>query len=321
MFSNPEPLLRLKRGKTTETIHNGWICVLDNNQKVVFKKGNIQDPIFLRSVAKPIQALPIIDFNIQIHERALAVICGSHSGSSRHLNILKNLMKEFHLSQSSLQCGVHEPFDESERKKLIKKNLKPNPLHNNCSGKHIGMLCLCKEKGWNLKNYLSPAHPLQKSIFRNISHISGTKAIYTAVDGCSAPTFALPVINIARMFSLLTGELSGKYSFLLQSIRNNPYYFGGNGLLDSEIIKASGGKIISKAGAEGIIVCAYKGYSIVLKVADGSPKARSIIILKLLQNLNWLKNSDVSNSGLNKILRSYFTNHSKKTVCSKDILF
>ena len=320
MLPTPEPILRLKRGKTIETIHNGWICILDNNQKVVLKKGNIHDPVFLRSVAKPIQALPIIDFNIQIPEKTLAVICGSHSGSSKHINLLKNLMQKFHIKESFLQCGIHEPFDESERKKLIKKNLKPTPLHNNCSGKHTGMLCICKKNGWPTKSYLSCNHPLQELILKNIIQLSGAKTIYTAIDGCSAPTFALPVINIARMFSLLTGELSSKYSFLLQSIRNNPYYFGGNGLLDSEIIKASRGKIISKSGAEGIIVCAYKGYSIVLKVADGSPKARSIIILKLLQELNWLKSSDISNSCLSRTLKNYFTNHSGKTVCNEEIL-
>ena len=301
----PELLLKITRGNNIETLHNGWICVLDRNKRVIYKKGNVNDYSFLRSTAKPIQAIPLIENDIKVTQKELAIICGSHSGSEEHIVLLKSLLKKFNLRMSDLQCSIHEPSDKKERNRLLKTNSLPNILHNNCSGKHMGMLSVCKRNNWNLKNYLNPNHPLQRSILNKIKDLSETKNISTAIDGCSAPTFALPIINTGRIFSNFTRDK--KYSKIITAMKSNPYLIGGEEQIDSEIIKASSRDrvtqplLISKVGAEGIIIVAYDGNCAVVKIADGSQKARSIVILRLLLKLGWLKESQIKNTPLEKI--------------------
>ena len=316
----PELLLKTTRGNNIETLHNGWICVLDKNKKVTFKKGDINDYTFLRSTAKPIQAIPLIEHKIKATKKELAVICGSHSGSERHINILKSFSKKHNLNFSNLQCGIHEPSDKKEREKLYRTNSLPDILHNNCSGKHLGMLAVCKKNKWSLKNYLDPKHPLQKEIFNKIKELSEAKKIFSAIDGCSAPVFSLPIINIAKMFSNFTSM-----GWVTQPIQNamklHPYLMGCKGQIDSEIIKASNGKLLSKVGAEGIIIVTYDGNCAVVKIADGSQKARSIVILRLLLKLGWLKESQIKNSPLEKIYDLKIKNVSGKIVGKMQLTF
>ena len=288
--SKPELLLKTIRGNNIETLHNGWICVLDRNKKIIYKKGAVNDYIFLRSTAKPIQAIPVIESNIKVTRKELALICASHSGSERHISILKEFLRKHRINPSDLQCGIHQPFNPVPF---------PNVLHNNCSGKHIGMLIACKKNNWDLKNYTDPNHPLQRLILNKIKNLSEAKKIFIAIDGCSAPTFTLPVINIAKMFSNFT--LDKRYLEIINAMKLNPYLTGGEGQIDSEIIKVSKGKLVSKVGAEGIIIVAYDGSCAVVKIADGSQKARSIAILRLLIKLGWLKKEQIKNSPLEKI--------------------
>ena len=287
----PKLLLKITRGNNIETLHNGWICVLDRNKRVIYKKGNINDYNFLRSTAKPIQAIPLIENNIKVTQKELAIICASHSGSERHISILKGLLKKFNLSLSDLQCGIYKPLDE--------KVLHPNVLHNNCSGKHIGMLSVCKRNNWNLRNYLNQNHPLQRSLLNKIKDLSETNKISIAIDGCSAPTFSLPILNIGKIFSNFTRDK--KYSKIITAMKSNPYLIGGEEKIDSEIIKASNGKLISKVGADGVIIVAYDGNCAVVKIADGSQKVRSIVILRLLLKLGWLEEIQIKNSPLEKM--------------------
>lgn len=310
--SNPELLLKITRGNKTETIHNGWICVMDKSKKVIYKKGNINDYIFPRSSFKPIQAIPLIENNIGLSQEELAITCASHSGSERHINLLKHLLKKTGLVSSLLQCGIHEPSDEKEKQRLHKRNLPPNVLHNNCSGKHIGMLLVCKKRAWDLKTYLDPNHPLQKLIFNKVKELSETEEILTAIDGCSAPAYSLPVINTAKMFSNFT--IKQEHLKIISAMRSNPYLIGAKGQIDSEIIKASNRKLISKVGAEGVIIVAYEGNAAVIKIADGSQKARSIVVLRLLTRLGWLKENQIKNSTLEKAYDLKCKNHAGKVV-------
>ena len=320
-IKNPEPelLLKITRGDNVETLHNGWICVLDKNKKVVYKKGDINDFVFLRSAAKPIQAIPVIENNINVTQKELALICASHPGSERHINILKELLRKHYLNLSDLQCGIHEPSDEKERNKLLKTNSFPNILHNNCSGKHIGMLLVCKKNKWDLKSYINPHHPLQQFIVDKIKKLSETKKIFTAIDGCSAPTFSLSVLNISKMFSNFTCD--EKYSEIITAIKLNPYLIGCKGQIDSEIIKASNGKLISKVGAEGIIIVTFNGNCAVVKIADGAQKARSIVLLRLLVKLGWLKESQIKDSPLERIYDLRVRNYAGKVVGEVNIVF
>lgn len=314
---NPAKLLEVRRGREIETLHSGWICVLDKNKKVIFKKGNINDYVFLRSVAKPVQALSVIDFNVPASKKELAIMCGSHSASKEHLKVLNSCLKKNLLIESDLKCGVHRPFDEKENTRLIKKGRVPCTLHNNCSGKHIGMLAVCRKNRWDIKNYLNLNHPVQKAILKTIKKLSETNKIITAIDGCSAPTFAIPVINIAKMFSNLTRTKNNKYAEIINCFKKYPYLIGGKGSLDSEIIKASKGKLLVKSGAEGIIVAAFDGNAVIIKIADGSQRARAIVAIELLKKLKWIKLIEKPDN----LIKNMFKNHKGKTVCSAKILF
>ncbi len=316
---NPELLIKITRGNNIETLHNGWICVLDKNKKVIYKKGDINNIVFLRSTAKSIQAIPIIDYKINVTQNELAIICASHTGSSRHINLLKKIQKKFNLNINHLQCGIHSPLDDREKKRLIKEGLFPNVLHNNCSGKHLGMLAVCKKNAWETSNYLDPKHPLQKLIFNKIKKFSEAKKIDIAIDGCSAPTFAMPIVNVAKTFSNFTNDKASIR--IINAIKFNPYIIGGKGHIDSEIIKASSRKLISKVGADGIIIVAFNGNCAVVKIADGSQKARSIVILSLLKKLGWLKENDIRNSGLSKLFDLKIKNLSNKIVGEVKMVF
>lgn len=302
------------RGTNVENLHYGWICVVNQDKKTTYIKGNVLNKVFLRSCAKPIQAIPLIENNIKTSPRELAIICASHNGSKTHLKVLNTLIKKFNLKLSDLKCGTHFPFDEDERKRLIKSNLSPNVLHNNCSGKHVGMLAVCKKNKWDLKNYLSLKHPLQKIILSKIKALSESKKIEIATDGCGVPTFSLPVINIAKMYSNLTSPKNKKYTKIISAMTKYPYFVGSKNQIDSEIMKVSKGKLIAKVGGEGIIIIAGSGNSLVIKVADGSPTIRSFIVMKLLMKLRWLKKSEIKNTILEKILTSKIKNHSGKVV-------
>lgn len=318
-FKQPKPeLLAIsQRGKSIENIHNGWICVINKNKKVIYSKGEIKDKVFLRSAAKPVQAISVLDNNIDLSKKELAVICASHSGSKAHFTLLSKIMKRYKLSSSFLKCGLHLPFDEVERKRLLKHASLPNVLHNNCSGKHIGMLIVCIKNKWDKKNYLNSNHPIQKSILKNIKMLSETKNISIGIDGCGVPTFSLPIINIAKMFSNLTNPKNPKYkkySKLIKAMSENPYLAGGTKQLESEIMKKSHGNLISKGGAEGIIFAAKDGNCVVLKIADGSQTVRSFVFLRLLLKLGWLKKNKLKKSFLHEILAGNIKNHAGKIV-------
>ncbi len=321
LYHKPELIAFTTRGNSIETLHHGWICVLDKEKKIIYQKGNIFNHTFLRSIAKPIQAIPIIDNNLDVSTKELAIISGSHSGSGKHIDVLKNFAKKYKLDLTELKCGIHPPLDEVEKTKLIKKNLLPNPLHNNCSGKHLGMLAVCKTKNWDIKSYTSLNHPLQKLILKKISDLSETKKNITAIDGCSAPTFSIPIINAAKIFSNFTSQENNKYEKIVSAMQKYPFFVGGNNQIDTEIIKCSKEKLIAKVGAEGIIMAAYNGNSAVVKIADGSPRIRAAVLLHLLKKLKWLDHHNISeNPVLASVLKGDIKNHSGKLVGKMSVL-
>ena len=311
---NPEPLAYSVRGNTIETIHYGWICILNKYKKIIYKKGNILNKTFLRSSAKPIQSIPIIDNNLKISPQELAIACGSHTGSKKHIELLKAFLKKNDLKISDLQCGIHLPYDESEKKRLITHNLTPSPLHNNCSGKHIGMLSICKKNDWELKTYINPNHPLQQYILKKISELAETQDISMAVDGCGVPTFALSFEKIATIFSNFTEQENNNFKKIISCMTMFPYIVGGINQIDSEIMKASNGNLISKVGAEGLIVFGFNGNSAVIKIADGNQKIRSHVALKLLSELEWISEKRFKNPVIKEIQSNKIKNHTGKIV-------
>ena len=308
----PDLLAITTRGNSIETTHYGWICVMDKDKKIIYKKGDITDKVFLRSSLKPLQALTVVKYIKNITDKELAIICGSHSGSKSHLLLLKAFMKKQNIQLSNLQCSSHSPFDEIEKNNLIRNTKRPSPLHNNCSGKHLGMIAVCKKNKWDLKTYIKYNHPVQKEILHNLKNLSKSKLITRGIDGCRAPTYSICVNDIANLFSNFTFLKDMNYKRIISAMKKYPYLTGGKNHVDSEIMKRSALIEIAKGGAEGIIIVAHKGNSAVVKIADGSARARSAVIIRLLVKLKWLKTHEIKNSILENILKGKIKNHAGK---------
>src|ERR1044071_5877920 len=163
-----QPLFETTRGHIVESIHYGSIAVVDANGELISSYGDPQAVAFLRSSAKPFQALPFVerggveDFGFT--QRELSLSCASHNGSALHVQTIEGMQKKVGIEEMNLQCGTHMPDDVDEFKSMIVNNRKPTPNYNNCSGKHTAMLAHAKMRGLPLESYLDINHPIQQDI-------------------------------------------------------------------------------------------------------------------------------------------------------------
>lgn len=241
-------------------------------------------PYYLRSCAKPLQATLLIDYGIDLTSEELALCCGSHAGEECHIRIARQILEKFDIDESLLKCGVHAPLARSMQDKMLLRGEKPTAIHNNCSGKHIGFLVICKKKGWDMTTYDKPNHPLQIAIRDKINQMCEVEQSYPiTTDGCGVPILSMPLKNMLIGYKNLLN-----YTPIIQAIRNNPYFLGGENRLDTEIIEKTD-NLIAKVGAGGLCIVFYiktkEGF--VVKINDCSMEARRITVLELINNLNW----------------------------------
>ena len=314
-------LAAVYRGKTVESVHCGSVAVVDNRGKLLFSCGDPNFFTFLRSSAKPFQLLPLIESGAATHfnftPRELAIMAGSHSGSPRHVNLVKRILNKIGLSAKYLRCGVHVPFHYASRGISPSAKLKFSSLHHNCSGKHAGMLAVCQYLGWNLKNYLHPSHPLQKRILKRVSEVCHYPAskIKIGVDGCSAPNFALPLKNMAWGFAELVSSRKGDALYKVSSaMQKFPEMVSGQRRLDFQLAQAAGSKLLSKGGAEGLecIGLLDSDTGVAVRVQDGNSRAVGCAAAETLRQLGILKKSDLDK--ISKFAYPKIKNDAGKTV-------
>lgn len=287
----PELLVTYLRDGLSEQEHYGYI-VLANRQRAFDFTGDAKNqPFYLRSCAKPLQASLIIDFGMdkfyEMTEEEIALCCASHAGEEIHVNIAKNLLNKFELAENNLKCGLHKPISKTEQQKLIKDEKTETILQNNCSGKHLMMLGLCKMKGWSLEDYDSPEHPLQIAIKEKIYELCNvTKEYPVTKDGCGVPIMSMPLENMLHGY--LNLFCNPRYEKIKNAFLNNPYIIGGEDRTDTKIIENSQG-LIAKVGAGGlcIVVNTNTEEAFVVKISDADMKARELVVLKTLKNLHW----------------------------------
>ena len=296
----PALLIETTRSHILETQHFGFISVVDKQENILSKIGDDENKNFwFRSAAKPFQASLIIKsgaydkYNFTLEE--LAVCCASHTGTEEHTRTVQSVLDKIGLTEKTLQCGVHEPLDKKTRDFFIKNNIEPSQLHNNCSGKHAGMLAVCITNGWNTENYLDFDHPLQKEIKTTVANFCNFDEdnINIGTDGCSAPVHALPLYKMGVGF--LNLFLDKNYENIKKTFQKNPFLIGGNERLDTEIIKTSCGNLISKTAAGGLCVTINleKEQALVVKILDADTTARSIAIIEALKQLKWLSEEEL----------------------------
>jgi L-asparaginase II len=287
----PVPIVFAFRGHVCENVHfaSTLVCSETGIIEQMFPLGDSRS-VFLRSSAKPFQAYPLYQSPkaIDITLEEWAIICASHAATQHQLTLVEQVLQRAGTTVTDLQCGPHLPIDEAMARQLLCSETPPSPLHNNCSGKHAGMLLACRLNGWPLKTYLDPEHPLQKAILQAIIRFSGTDNIQIAVDGCGAPVFGLPLENIARLFSALARH--PELASLAEAMITHPEIVGDIHRIDTQLMQISGGNLVAKVGAEGVLGIGNRqtGQGMVIKVHDGNNAVRDRLAIAVLEDLGWL---------------------------------
>lgn len=263
-------------------------------------KGDDLTPYYLRSCAKPLQASLLIDYDIDFTPKELAFCSGSHAGEECHVKTAQGILNKLGLDEKFLKCGIHPPLSRTMQDKMLLKGEKPSAIHNNCSGKHLGFLAICKKQGWDLDTYYEPNHPLQIEVKRKIYELceimpphpsplpqgEGELDYPMTTDGCGVPIVSMPLKNLVIGYKNFTE----KYPKLVSAIMNNPYIYGGENRLDTEIMQNSEG-LIAKVGAGGLCIVyntkLNEGFAV--KMNDANMEARRFAVIEMLNELNWAK--------------------------------
>lgn len=314
-------LVEVRRGPIVESRHRGVIVAVEPDGRVITRFGDEDLTTSTRSTIKPIQALPIITSGaadrFDITSRELAVTCASHNGEAIHTETVANLLTRIGLDESALLCGAHAPYNEDVARRLERDGKSFTQLHNNCSGKHAGMLVTATHLGLSLEDYVSPDHPLQRkiaSMFAQLADLDGN--LPTAIDGCSAPTFGASLKSLALAFARLvspwsanqpdeshffglTISLAEASKRVVAAMTAHSEMVGGTkGRFDTDLLNASGGKLICKVGAEavysvGVLPCHRfpRGLGIAVKIEDGSYRAMGAAVIETLAQLGVLDQS------------------------------
>ena len=296
------------RGKTVESIHRGHIAIVDGTGNRVATIGDPETVTYFRSAAKPFQAIPLVSGGAAdafgFTEDEIAMACASHSGEPRHVKLVGSMLLKSGLSEADLRCGIHLPFYKPEAERLIRSGMPASTLHNNCSGKHAGMLATAKHNGWDTSTYDDPEHPVQQKILQAVSEFTelSPEAVRIGIDGCAAPNFAVPVSAMARSFVKLISPQAGEAACRIAAVMiKHPYLIGGTDRLDTIIMQAAPGRILSKVGADGVWVCGVlpdekfpDGLGIALKIEDGDDfLSRPVVAVEILRQLALLGNDQL----------------------------
>lgn len=293
------------RGGQAESWHFGAAAVTTPEGQLVGRVGSEGVETFLRSAAKPFQALPLLLAGgigrFDLSKGDLALICASHGGTPLHVRGAQRLLDKGGLEESDLRCGVHQPFDESSAAALQEAGETPCQLHNNCSGKHAGMLLACRLLELPIEGYLSVEHPLHSLILDEFCAVCRVDAgsVGVAIDGCGAPCFRTSLEVAARGYAALADPaasgLSEERTEALQAVAaamtGEPEMVSGPGAFTTRLMEVTSGRVLAKEGAQGVYAVAVRGpvaLGLVLKVADGADGPRPGVTLDLLRQLGSL---------------------------------
>ncbi|MDX5319596.1 MAG: asparaginase [Bacteroidota bacterium] len=294
-MSNPI-LVEVIRGGVLESFHRGVICVVDREGKVILEEGDIRQVCYPRSALKFFQQIPLLMSGaveaFGFTEEELAVTCGSHNGEERHVNAVDSILRKIGLDRSALQCGAQYPTHRKTANELIAKGIKPEAIHNNCSGKHAGFLALAIYKGLSTHDYLESNHPVQSEIKSLVAdfHDMPLHALHGALDGCSAPIFAIPVYHQALAYMRLVNpdfgdtRLRNACDTLVRVAHEHPFMIAGTGRYCTDLMEHCGAELIGKTGAEGIYSLAFHqlGIGACIKIDDGKMLPQYHVAQKLV---------------------------------------
>ena len=292
----------VERSGFVESRHTGSAVVLGPDGEVVREYGDTGSPILPRSTLKPIQALASVAAGADLTGAHLAVATASHTGTDRHVALVRDILSTAELGEDDLACPEAWPQDAATRDELVRDGAQPARIRMNCSGKHAAMLLACRRSGWDTSSYLDPQHPLQLQIRELVERLTGARVAATAVDGCGAPVHAVSLVGLARaVHRIATSSATSPFALhrnagaLVAAVRENPWVIAGPGRPDTIAIERLG--VFSKGGAEGVhVMSAPDGTTVALKMLDGSGRATAAVALRLLELVGALDPADVSDT-------------------------
>ncbi len=291
------PEVVLWRGPLPESRHRVHLALVDARGRLLASSGDPELTLFLRSAAKPFQALPLVEDGLTGGEAGLtpeevALCCGSHNAEEVHLQGVRRILDGSGLTESALECGPHPPMGEAAAQALARGGREPSPIHNNCSGKHAGMLALARARGWTTRGYRRPDHPVQRRMLEEVARWTGAPRdrIPVGVDGCGVATFGVSLRSAARAFAALEEAADGGVegpARVVEAMADHPFMVGGTGRLCTHLMELAGDRVVVKLGAEGVYGALLRGRAqgLVLKVEDGARRACEVALATALHRL------------------------------------
>ncbi len=319
-------MCKIMRGDFIESMHVAYAVVVDGEGKIVQNWGDPNYLTCIRSSLKPFQASASIVAGATeaagFTTKELALMCASHNGEDIHVKTAQSMLNKLGYDMSHYECGSHTPYDKKSKHELIKQFKKPTALHNNCSGKHAGMLCLAKHLNVAPSGYTHVDHPVQKAIMNQVKIYSELNDFPMEVDGCSAPIPFMPLYNIAIMFQKLAGSNYPELNVLYDAMVSNPMIVAGTNRFDTDFISAMAGRAVTKVGGEavrGLGIRKENGevFGIALKVLDGNQRCSPQAMMGILSEMNLLSSDEKSQ--LAKYQKTNLKNHNKLSVGSIEV--
>jgi L-asparaginase II len=291
-------VVEIIRGPMVESVHRGAAMVVDADGQTVFACGDTDRPIYPRSAIKALQALALVESGIAdrlgLSDPELALCCASHSGEPAHVEAAASMLAKAGRDASALECGAHWPSVVGEAaQKFAATGARPTVLHNNCSGKHSGMICLACGQGDDPAGYVQRAHPVQRRIADVLSEVTGTPVDQDTpcgTDGCSIPTYGFALRALAHAFARfgtghgLSADRARAASRLRTAVARHPFFVAGTDRFDTRAMTILGEKAFTKTGAEGVHCAALpaQGLGIAVKCADGAGRASEVMLAALI---------------------------------------
>ena len=290
-------MAELWRGDWVESRHRGHAVVADASGRVLEAWGNPSLLVYPRSAVKSLQAIPLVEsgaldaFGLSSEDLALA--CASHSGEPCHVERLGHWLSRIGLDPSALMCGAHPPFDDDAAAALIRAGMPATAVHNNCSGKHLGLLTTILHHREPLAGYLHPDHPAQRRVAEVLEAMVGVACaqVPMAIDGCGVPTWAMPLAALATAMARLAAPPAlppARLAALLrvrEAWRDHPALIGGRTSFDTGVMEEASGAVLVKSGGEGVAVAVLmeQRLGIALKIEDGTPRGKNVALAALLR--------------------------------------
>ena len=312
------------RGGRVESRHRVRACVADASGRVVLAVGDIDEPVFPRSAVKPFQALALVESGAAdafgVSEAELALACASHGGEPEHVALVEGWLRRLGLDETALACGPHPPSYAPAAAALVRSGLAPRRVHNNCSGKHAGMLAAALQLGAPTQGYEQQGHPVQRHVAAALAELGGLARLpEPGIDGCGLPNHPMPLSALARAAAGLIdpGGLAPARRAALERIaaamRAHPFMVAGTGRCCTAILQAAPA-VVAKTGAEGVYLGAIqgRGLGVVVKAEDGATRAAEVAFLALIDHLGAL--DDAARAALDRFRSPTLRNFAGLTV-------